>query len=168
MKEFIHVGENLKNSFYKALKSLKSKKEDLFKKPEAKWELDPKEKLDKKDLLGNKNLALEKILYKDTANVNNQKQLYGFYLNRIITEYERMRNVNAERHLKKTLNIFQRLTEVTADFITSLTDSSDVLTKKQAKKKERKVKKEDNEEKLDLETPKQDNNNPNNKPSNQS
>ena len=168
MKDFIHTGENLKNNFYKALKSLKSKKEDLYKKPEAKWELDPKEKIDKKELLSNKTLALEKMLYKETANVNNQKQLYGFYLNRIITEYERMRNVNAERHLKKTLNIFQRLTEVTADFITSLTDSLDVLTQKQAKKKERKVKKEDNEEKLDLETPKQDNNNSNNKPSNQS
>ena len=165
MKEFIHVGENLKNSFYKALKSLKSKKEDLFKKPEAKWELDPKEKLDKKELLSNKTLALEKILYKDTANVNNQKQLYGFYLNRIIIEYERMRNVNSERHLKKTLNIFERLTEVTVDFITSLSDSVDILTKKQAKKKERKVK-EDNEEKLDLETTKQDNTS--NKQSNQS
>ena len=168
MKEFIHTGENLKNSFYKALKSLKSKKDDLFKKPEAKWELDPKEKIDKKELIANKTLALEKMLYKETANVNNQKQLYGFYLNRIIVEYERMRNVNAERHLKKTLNIFQRFAEITTDFVASLTDSSDILTQKQAKKKERKVKKEDNEEKLDLEIPKQDDNNPNNKPSNQS
>ena len=165
MKDFIHIGENLKNSFYKSLKNLKSKKEDLFKKPEAKWELDPKEKIDKKELLDNKPLALEKILYKDTINVNNQKQLYGFYLNRIIAEYERMRNVNSERHLKKALDIFEKLTEVSADFTTSLTDSADVLNKKQAKKKERKVK-EDNEEKLDLESPKQDNNS-NNKQTNQ-
>ena len=78
MKDFISVGENLKNNFYKSLKHLKSKKEDLWKKPEpiSKWELDPGDKTSKTDLLKNKNLAMEKILYKDTYIINNQKKLY--------------------------------------------------------------------------------------------
>lgn len=158
MKDFVHVGENLKSSFYKSLKSLRTKKEDLFKKPDAKWELNPKEKITQKELLNNKTLALEKMLYKDTINVNNQKQLYGFYLNRIIAEYERMRNFNSERHLKLTLNVFERLTETTVEFISGLTDSSDILSKKKTQKKERKEKKDDNEEKLDLEIQKEDDN----------
>ncbi len=171
MKEFIHIGENLKNSFYKSLKNLKSKKEDLFKKPEtiAKWEIDPKDKTDKNTLLSNKELALEKMLYKETMAVNNQKQMYGFYLNRIISEHERMKNVNAERHLNQLLKIFERQTNTTTDFITGLADNSTALSiakkegKKMVKKKEKIVNKEDDEEILDLEVKKEgDNNTPEN------
>jgi len=167
MKEFIHIGENLKNSFYKSLKNLKSKKEDLFKKPETitKWEIDPKDKTDKKTLLTNKELAMEKMLYKETMGVNNQKQMYGFYLNRIISEHERMKNVNAERHLNGLLKVFERQTNSTTDFITGLADNSTALSmakkegKKMVKKKERKVNKEDYEETLDLEIKKEGDNN---------
>ena len=160
MKDFTHNVENLKNSFYKSLKSLRAKKEDLFRKPDSKWDLDPKEKLDKNELLKNRSLALEKILYKDTISVNNQKQLYGFYLNRIIDEYERMRNVNGERNLKTTIDLFKRLTSISNDFITNLTESSEILSKKDGqniKKKEKKVQKEEDEEQLDLEIKKNEN-----------
>ena len=168
MKDFISVGENLKNNFYKSLKHLKSKKEDLFKKSDTmKWELDPGDKTSKNELLSNKNLAMEKILYKDTFTVNNQKKLYGFYLNRIIAEYERMKNVNGERHLKEMTKIFEKQTEVTTDFITTLADNSTSLTmsKKEggiAKKKERKKKTESFEENLDLDIQKEENNNTDN------
>lgn len=164
MKDFLSVGDNLKNNFYKQLKHLKSKKEDLFKKPEtiAKWEIDPNDKVDRKTLSGNKSLAMEKMLYKETNNVNNQKQLYGFYLNRIITEYERMKNVNAKRHIKNILRIFERQTDSSTDFITNLADNATALSlsKKdgqKVKKKEKKVKEDEIEENLDLEIKKEDN-----------
>ena len=35
MKDFLHKVDNLKNAFYKSLKNLKSKKEDLFRKKEV-------------------------------------------------------------------------------------------------------------------------------------
>ena len=166
MKEFISIGENLKNYFYKSFKHLKAKKEDLWKKPESisKWDLEPSDKTSKKDLLASKNLAMEKILYKDTNAVNNQKILYGFYLNRIIAENDRMKNVNAERHLKAMLKIFEKYTDITTDFITNLADNTTSLSisKKDggnAKKKERKKKKESFEENLDLEIQKEENNN---------
>ena len=110
MKDLISTGESINNSFYKSLKHLKTKKEDLFKKPEnfGKWEFNPKENIDKNEITKNKTLALEKILYNETNGVNNQKQIYGFYLNRIISEYERMKEVNAERHLKIVLKIFEK------------------------------------------------------------
>ena len=162
MKDFISVGENLKNNFYKQLKHLKSRKEDLFKKPDtiAKWEIDPSVK-NKNELIGNKSLAMEKMLFKETNAVNNQKQLYGFYLNRVISEHERMKNVNAERHLKNIIKIFERQTDITTDFITTLADNSTSLSLskkegKNTKKKERKVKKDEYEENLDLEITKED------------
>jgi sorting nexin-7/30/sorting nexin-8 len=163
MKEFIHIEENLKNSFYKSMKNLISKKEDLFKKQEiAKWELDPKEKIDRNSLLTNKNLALEKILYKDTNAVSNQKQLYGFYLNRIISEHERMQKINAQKHLQALMSVFERQTNSLTEFITSIADNTTALTtiqkgKKAIKKKENKSKnKDDDEVKLDLEVNKEE------------
>ncbi len=109
------------------------------------------------------------MLYKETMAVNNQKQMYGFYLNRIISEHERMKNVNAERHLNQLLKIFERQTNTTTDFITGLADNSTALSiakkegKKMVKKKEKIVNKEDDEEILDLEVKKEgDNNTPEN------
>ena len=156
MQELIHNGENLKNSFNKSLKNLKAKKEELYKKPELinKWELDPKDNIKPNELIGNRNLALEKILYKETNNVNNQKKLYGFYLNKIIVEYEGMRNLSAERHFKESNIVFEKETDLTTDYLTCLADNNMALNKKEGqniKKKERKMKKEDEEEALDLE-----------------
>jgi len=169
MKELISAGEGIKNNFYKSLKHLKSKKEDLFKKPENinKWEFDPKDNsFSKSEITKNKTLALEKMLYSETNGVNKQKQIYGFYLNRVIQEYDRMKKVNAERHLQAVLKIFEKQTNVTTDFITSLADNSTALTisrnEAEKKKKEKKVRKEDDEEKLDLEIKKEEDKNTDN------
>ena len=162
MKDLISTGENIKNNFNKSLKNLKSKKEDLFKKPETvnKWEYNTEENIDTNELVKNKEMALEKMLYNETNRINNQKQLYGFYLNRVITEYERMKEVNAGRHSKAVLKIFEKQKEITNDFITSLSDNSTYLTIswKEAKKrkKEKKVRKEDDEDKFDLEIKKKE------------
>ena len=165
MKDFIHTTENLKSSFYKSFKNLKSKKEDLFKKPDSfnKWELNKEDKnISKKEYFENKNMALEKMLYKETNGVNNQKLLYGFYLNRVISEHERLQNVNAERHVKNIVKIFERQTDVSTDFITTLADNSTSLTVsnkdgQKVKKKEKEKKKDELEENLDLEIKKEEN-----------
>ena len=157
MKDLISAGESIKNNFYKSLKHLILKKEDLFKKPESidKWDFNPEENIDKNEIVKNKELSLEKMLYNETNGVNNQKQLYGFYLNRVISEYERMKEINAEMHLAIVLKIFEKQTDATTDFITSLADNSTDLTisRKDAKKlkKEKKAKTEVDEEILDLE-----------------
>ena len=100
------------------------------------------------------------MLYNETNGVNNQKQLYGFYLNRVISEYERMKEINAEKHLATVLKIFEKQTDATTDFITSLADNSTDLTisRKDAKKlkKEKKAKTEVDEEILDLEIKKEE------------
>ena len=72
MKDFIHKTENLKTTFYKSFKSLKIKKDDLFRKQEVtKWDLDPKDtSIDRNTIATNKNLALNKMLYKETLQVN--------------------------------------------------------------------------------------------------
>jgi len=130
MKDFLHKVDNLKNAFYKSLKNLKSKKEDLFRKKEVnKWEIDPKDNVDKTTIASNKSLALEKMLYKDTLQVNYQKIIYGFYLNRIIEEHERMKKINSNLHYNYSMNIFDMMMNKTNDFITSLTNNTVGLNK---------------------------------------
>ena len=137
MKDFLHKVDNLKNAFYKSLKNLKSKKEDLFRKKEVnKWEIDPKDNVDKTTIASNKSLALEKMLYKDTLQVNYQKIIYGFYLNRIIEEHERMKKINSNLHYNYSMNIFDMMMNKTNDFITSLTNNTAGLNKSDKIQKE--------------------------------
>ena len=135
MAGFIHKTENLKNAFYKSLKNLKTKKEDLFRKQEvAKWDFDPKENVDKSTIASDKGLALEKMLYKETLQVNYQKVVYGFYLNRILSEHDRMKIINSNLHYKNSMNIFEMMTNKTTEFITSLADNTAELTKNEKNK----------------------------------
>ena len=135
MAGFIHKTENLKNAFYKSLKNLKTKKEDLFRKQEvAKWDFDPKENVDKSTIASDKDLALEKMLYKETLQVNYQKVVYGFYLNRILSEHDRMKIINSNLHYKNSMNIFEMMTNKTTEFITSLADNTAELTKNEKNK----------------------------------
>ena len=133
MKDFVHKTENLKNTFYKSFKNLKVKKEDLFRKQEVnKWDLDPKDtSIDRNSIASNKNLALEKMLHKETLQVNYQKVVYGFYLNRIIDEHERMRLINGNYHLKNCLKMLEIETNNCTNFVSTLADNSSNLRKNQ-------------------------------------
>ena len=146
MKDFIHKTENLKNAFYKSYKNLKIKKEDLFKKGEIyKWDLDPKDNIDKSTLQGDKNLAMEKMLYKETAQVNSQKIIYGFYLNRIIDEHDRIKTINSKYHYDNSMKIFEMMTNKTTEFITSLADNTTELINSQSHQIDKNENKNENE-----------------------
>ena len=133
MKDFVHKTENLKTTFYKSFKSLKTKKEDLFRRQEVtKWDLDPKDtSIDKNTIATNKNLALEKMLYKETLQVNYQKVCYGFYLNRIIKEHDRMNLNYSSHHHKHCVNIFEIMANNSSEFINFMTVSPTDLKSKQ-------------------------------------
>ena len=95
MREMINIVENHKQNYYKSKRNLITKKEELFKKSDvSKWELGPNKDINIVNLLKDKNIALPKILYNETIAVNNMKQLYGYYLNRAINEFERIKVLN--------------------------------------------------------------------------
>ena len=145
MKDFVHKTENLKNAFYKSFKNLKTKKEDLFRKQEvAKWEFDPKENIDKSTIASDKNLSLEKMLYKETLQVINQKIIYGFYLNRILSEHERMKEINSRLHYKNSVNIIDMMTNKTTEFMSSLADNTAGLTHNEKNKEKEKEENKEN------------------------
>ena len=68
-------------------------------------------------LKNDKNLALEKIATKDTKNTIELKKVYGFYLNSIIEEYDRIKSLHANLHKEKVIYFCNEQTDMFNDFI---------------------------------------------------
>ena len=99
MKDLTNIVDNYKLNYYKFKKNLITKKEDLFKKSDvSKWDLGPNKNISVVTLLKEKKIALPKMLFNETNAVINMKQIYGYYLNRIISEYERIKKINNFEH----------------------------------------------------------------------
>ena len=164
MKEFSLRVENDKNTYYKAQEKLDGRKEDLFKKQDiTKWEIDPNDTTDKTAILQNKEIAFEKMLPKETLNVKVLKINYGFYLNRIIEEYQRLREQNGKNHsfcisvyCQKHTSLFAELQASLGEVIAFLGDGTyrklelvtdQKLTVKEKEKKKKEKEKEEEEKK---------------------
>ena len=99
MKELTNITDNYKLNYYKLKRNLITKKEELFKKSDvSKWDLGPNKNISIVTLLKDKNVALPKMLFNETNTVINMKQIYGYYLNRVISEYERIKKLNGFGH----------------------------------------------------------------------
>ena len=108
--------DNNKTIYTKAFDKLMSLKENTFKQDISTWGLNAIDMEMKTQLLTNKNLAFAKMLPRDTKKVDELRQNYGFYLNSLISEFERIRDLNAKRH-KNNIQIFvKNITESLNDF----------------------------------------------------
>jgi len=117
MKDLVYQVESNKNTYTKNMRNLINKKEDLFKKGDTnRWELDIQDKNNIQNLVQDKSLALMKIMPKDTNNVIGLKKTYGFYLNRIIEEYERIKKINCNLHKKNLIHDCEKMIEIYGDF----------------------------------------------------
>ena len=118
MKDLANSIDTHKYNYQKSVKNLMSKKEDLFKRGDpTKWELDPKNKLDFSIIAKDKKTAVFKMCPKETANSINLKEFYGYYLNRAINEYERMRNLNGILNKDIIITNINKLTQISGQFI---------------------------------------------------
>ena len=117
MKDLVTIVDSNKNTYSKNERYLINKKDELFRKGDtSKWELDSSDKDNANKLLQDKNNALKRIIPKETNNVISLKKVYGYYLNRIIDEYERIRSINSTYHKENLLNACTKLTEIYDDF----------------------------------------------------
>ena len=99
------------------------------------------------------------MLYKDTASVNNQKEKYGFYLNKIISEHQRMKKINAVFHLRYAKNILEKLQKVISTQLSGIEQNYNILkTPKDERKKlkQEEVQNKNNEDNDNLEKINQD------------
>lgn len=155
MKELSLKVEVQKNNFYKSQEKLMSRKDELFRKGDiTKWELDPNDQVDKNAIVSNKDLAFEKMLPKDTEILKMLKYNYGFYLNRIKEEYQRLRDLNGQNHsfavsvyCQKHARLFADLQATLGEIIAFLGDGTyrklDLVEDQKLKVKEKEKKDKD-------------------------
>ena len=123
MHDMAEIVEARKTIYKKALDKLDSTKENLYKQQDlTQWGLSQSDMDNKMALLKNKEFAFTKMLPKETKRVNILKAFYGGYLNSIISEYERIKFLNAKRH-KDNMNYFiRKLTDCLTNYHVSLAD----------------------------------------------
>ena len=117
LNEMIQNVEISKNNYIKIAKHLINKKNELYKKGDiSKYEL--KEKIN----FSNKNQILNKMLPQETKNSIKNKMIYGFYLNEIIKEYEKMRKINSYFFKKKICFFCKEQISICSDYTRILGD----------------------------------------------
>ncbi len=113
LKELITTVDTHKYNYQKYVKNLMSKKEDYFKRGDpTKWELDPKKQGDYSLIAKDKKTSIFKMFPKDTSYTINLKEVYGFYINRALSEYERMRNLNGILSKEIVTKNVNKMTEI--------------------------------------------------------
>ena len=144
-----HV-ENSKSTYNKYAKNLIIKKENLFKTGDiSKWDLNKKDNFDNFHLTQDKDYAFRVMLPKETMTVENLKQFYGFYLNSCVAEYERLKELNANRYQEKITDFNNKLSNIIVNFHVSLADFLSNFDQDIQKKK---VDFNNEEEKLDVDS----------------
>ena len=120
MKELINSADNYKQIYNKAKKNLISKKEDLFKKGDtSKWELgDNKDKINVLE----KTIALPNMLPTETNNVNNIRQMYGYYLNGVNNEFERIEKIMSNSHKENLIENAKKEITIISELFKSISD----------------------------------------------
>ena len=97
MKDLGNSVEPMKSNYQKLVRNLMNKKDELYKKGEAFNNY-------------NKAKSMQGMLPKETNAAINSKEMYGLYLNRALSEYERMRALNGK--LSKQI-VFDNVTKLT-------------------------------------------------------
>ena len=102
LEELVYKVENTKYNFYKENNNLMNKKNSLFEDGDTSyWELEEKnDVMNNLELLKNKELAFSKMLPEETKKVLGYRNFYAFYLNSVIDEYNRIKDLNGERNKK--------------------------------------------------------------------
>ena len=94
IKEYAVKVENYKNNYYKQEEKLHNKKQHYFEKVDvSKWEINSNEIIDTINIKQNKELAFLKMIPKETENVYQTKLNYGFYLQKLVEEYDRTKKL---------------------------------------------------------------------------
>ena len=157
LKDLAQKVDNNKSIYNKAFEKLNSLKENLFKQDITTWGLSSFDMDDKNKLLNNKELAFAKMLPRDTKKVDVLRKNYGFYLNSIIWEFERIKDLNNKRHKSWITKFIKNLIEAFTDLQINLNDRGSYYDEV----------KEDNEKKEENETNNENKGDENNDKSNE-
>ena len=117
MEELVNKVDNYKKTFYKSCEYLNYRKTSLFQSGNvSNWGIEDKKILNNPELLKNKEYIFPKMLPNETKSVILEKDIYAFYLNSLISEYERIKDLNSLRHRKIIKKLSDELINNFSDF----------------------------------------------------
>ena len=121
IREITQIIDVQKNNYSKVSKSLISKKIELFKKGDTNnWQLDPKDKKKISEFFSNRIASYKKMCFKETNNVIHTKEKYGYHLNKIIFEYQRMRRINTIENKNKVFQFSKKVSQIATDYFKNM------------------------------------------------
>ena len=117
LRELVQYVEKIKINYVKVSKNLTSKKMELFRKGDmSSWQLDPKDKENINSFYSDRLSSYKKICFKETNNVIKQKEKYGYHLNKLISEYQRLRSINTIENKEKVIQFSKKESEITSNY----------------------------------------------------
>jgi hypothetical protein len=118
MKELTELVDEQKNYYRKISRNLIAKKIDLYdNRDAADWQLDAQDKKNVKNLVKDKLTAYKKICYNSTCDAIKLKEKYGYQLNKIISEYERLRSIANVENRQKLIDFTRIQSKISSDHI---------------------------------------------------
>jgi hypothetical protein len=118
MKELAEYVDEQKNYYRKISRNLITKKLDLYEnKDAADWQLDAQDKKNPKYLVRDKLTAYKKICYNSTCDAIKLKEKYGYQLNKIISEYERLKSIVNIENRQKVMDFTKTQSNISSDNI---------------------------------------------------
>ena len=118
MKELTEIVDEQKNYYRKISRNLIAKKIDLYdNRDAADWQLDTQDKKNVKNLVRDKLTAYKKICYNSTVEAIKLKEKYGYQLNKIISEHERLRSIANFENRQKLIDFTRIQSKISSDHI---------------------------------------------------
>ena len=118
LRDLVQYVEKIKINYNKISKNLTSKKMELFRKGDmSNWQLDSKDKDNINSFYSDRLASYKKICFKETNTVIKQKEKYGYHLNKLISEYQRLRSINTIEHKEKVIQFSKKESEITSNYV---------------------------------------------------
>ena len=90
---------------------------ELFRKGDvSSWQLDIKDKNTLNEFYADRLASYKKICFKETNNVIKLKEKYGYHLNKMISEYQRLRNINTIENKEKVIQFCKKESQISSDY----------------------------------------------------
>jgi hypothetical protein len=117
LRELVQYVETIKLNYTKVSKNLMNKKSELFRKQDISgWQLDENDKKNIGDFYSDRLASYKKICFKETNNVIKIKEKYGYHLNKMISEYQRLRNINTIENKEKIIQFSKKQSQISSDY----------------------------------------------------
>ena len=121
LRELVLYVETIKVNYNKVAKNIISKKTELFRKQDINgWQLDINDKNNINDFYSDRIASYKKICFKETNNVIAMKEKYGYHLNKIISEYQRLKKINTIENKEKVIQFSKNQSQISSDYFKTM------------------------------------------------